>query len=783
MPERIAFLNNAWLRPTRIAVAVALCYAGPSAAQVAGVSGVVRESGSGTPVVGAQVQVADRRLRATTDAEGRFVLEGVPSGNHTLRVARIGFRVTVLEFRFDPSEQLELSVQLAPLVLRLADIVVAPGHFGVMDGDVVAQQTLTREDIETIPQVGEDIFRAIKRLPGIASDDISTRLNVRGGTDQELLVLIDGMELYEPYHLKDFDGVMGIVDVNSIGGIDLATGGFPVEYGDKLVGVFDMRSRTPPPSGVRTTLGLSITNASFMSQGAFDGGNGQWLLSARRGYLDIALALTGGNDNLSPQYFDVFGKTQYQLSQNHRLSVQVLHANDDLTFREQDGDEDLEVKSGWQSSYGWLTWDAQPSSSIHARTMGFGGRVTRRRVGDSEELDRIRGPFRVTVDDDRVFEFVGVKEDISIELSDRVLLKVGGEFKHGTANYDYFNTAENWIVTPTGQLGTRADTVDIALEPTGDEISGYVATRVRPIDRLTAEVGVRYDRITHTDDEDLAPRFHAAFELTPRTTIRGSWGRYYQSHGLHELEVGDGQEVFFGSDLAEQIAIGVEHRFESDVRVRVELYRRTMDDQRPRFLSADRELDAFPETEGDRIRIDPARGKAQGFEFRVSRDEGRRWAWSASYVLAEAVDEIDGAWVPRTLDQRHTVGLNVAYRPNNFWHLTWGWQYHTGWPATASTFAIDSLADGSLQLRRDLGPYNALRLPAYHRMDFRVTRNFSVGRGVLQAYLDIFNMYNRTNLRSYGYGVRVNNGVVTVRQRSGEELLPILPSLGFRWEF
>ena len=208
-----------------------------------------------------------------------------------------------------------------------------------------------------------------------------------------------------------------------------------------------------------------------------------------------------------------------------------------------------------------------------------------------------------------------------------------------------------------------------------------------------------------------------------------------------------------------------------------------MDDQRPRFLNADRQIDAFPETEGDRIRIDPARGKAQGFEFLLSRDEGRRWAWSASYVLADAEDEIDGAWVPRTLDQRHTIGLNVAYRPNNIWHLTWGWQYHTGWPATASTFAIDSLADGSLRLRRDLGPYNALRLPAYHRMDFRVTRNFSVGRGVLQAYLDIFNVYNRTNLRGYGYGVRVNNGVVTVQQHSGEELLPILPSLGFRWEF
>ena len=50
-------------------------YARPSAAQVAGVSGIVRESGSGTPVGGAQIRVVDRRLRATTNAEGQAYLD------------------------------------------------------------------------------------------------------------------------------------------------------------------------------------------------------------------------------------------------------------------------------------------------------------------------------------------------------------------------------------------------------------------------------------------------------------------------------------------------------------------------------------------------------------------------------------------------------------------------------------------------------------------------------------------------------------------------------------
>ena len=749
-------------------------------AQDGRVTGVVVDRASGQPIADAVVQVVNRRLRATTDSTGRFVLEQVPVGNHTLRVARIGFQVNTAVLVVSDTSAFELTIPLNRVVFRLRDIIVSPGRFGVMDAQVVAQQTVTREQIETIPQVGEDLFRAVKRLPGVASGDISTRLHVRGATDQELLVQFDGLELYEPYHLKDFDAVLGIVDVYAIGGIDLATGGFSVEHGDKLTGVFDMHSRTPPPSGSRTTLGLSIMNASFMNQGGFDGGNGQWLLSARRGYLDVVLELTGGNDDLSPVYGDVFGKVQYQVHRNHRLSANFLHAIDALNFK--DFDEDGNLASDWKSSYGWVTWHFTPAERVTTRTMAFGGRVTRRRGGWFDEIGRIRGPERATVSDRRIFEFGGVKHDATIDLSERTMLKVGAEVKQLAADYRYTAATRTVVGGPTG-LGAAFDTLDVNLEPSGQELTGYLATRFRPIDRLTAEVGVRYDRVTHTDDDNVAPRVHASFDLSPQTTLRTSWGRYYQSHGIHELDVGDGETQFFPSERADQISVGLEHRFPGDVNARVEVYRRRLPQQRPRYFSVDREIDPFLETEGDRIRLDPDRGEARGLELMIRRDQGRNWAWSAHYALAEAKDEIGGVWVPRMLDQRHTFGVNLAYRPNNVWHLSWAFHYHTGWPITQSLFAVDSLADGSVILSRDFGPLNGERLPAYHRVDFRVTRNFSVGRGILQAYLDLFNAYNHTNLRSYFYRARFDGSRLFVSRGNGEEMLPILPSLGLRYEF
>jgi outer membrane receptor protein involved in Fe transport len=371
-----------------------------------------------------------------------------------------------------------------------------------------------------------------------------------------------------------------------------------------------------------------------------------------------------------------------------------------------------------------------------------------------------------------------------MELTDRAMIKAGGEVKRLKSTYDYFHATRTLIATPQRELGARHDTVTVARVPYGNEASAYLAARLRPIDEFTTEVGVRYDHVSHTNEDDWSPRVLAALEITPTTNLRASWGRYYQSHGIHELQVGDGERRFSPSDMATQIALGVEQRLPADVNLRIELYRRAIADQRPRYINAEQELWAFPEAEGGRIGIDPGRGNARGFELLVSRELGSHWAWSMSYVLAKAEDEIEGEWVPRSLDQRHTVGMNAAYRPNNNWRFSASWYYHTGWPTTDAGFRLDSLADGSLFLAREFGPLNGIRLPAYHRLDLRATRNFPVGNGVIQVYVDIFNAYNRTNLSSYDHWANINQrGELYVGRNNGQEMMPILPSIGLRYEF
>lgn len=764
------------------------------------IAGQVLDSESRVPVANIMVQV-EGGPGVLSRADGSFFIEGIPSGTRRLVVTGIGWqRQLVDSVVVTSADTTLLTLRIRPSAIPLEELLVAPGSFRMLeDVHPGTVRTLTREEMETLPQFAEDVFRGLKRLPGVASHDISTKLSVRGGLDREVAVRLDGMELYEPYHMKDWDGALGIVDLNALGGIELTAGGFGAEYGDKLTGVLDMVTRTSVDSA-RMAAGLGISSVSVSGDGGFADQNGAWLVSARRGFMDLVLKLIGEDQRLSPSYYDVFGKVRYQVSPRHLLSAHVLQAGDEfkLADRPTEGIDEVDLRTGWDSSYAWLTWDAFPGAELSGRTMAWTGRVTRRRRGFVVDGGRVGMPERMIVNDDRVFTFAGLRHDLSYELSPDVLLKVGAEARFGRADYDYASHSYSAILTPEGERGLRLDTVGVALEPSGHSIGLYASSRFRPVDRFTAEVGLRYDRVSHTDDRDLSPRVLAAFDLAPHTKLRASWGRYYQSHGLQELQVGDGETTYHPSERADQVAVGLEHLLRNGVDLRVELYRRQMADPSPRFINLEQELNIFPELEGDRLRLDPIRGRAAGLELSAERRTGRNWAWSVSYALAIAEDELPedsplpcageppcegGSWIPRQYDQRHTFRAQLAYRPNPRLNLSWSWTYHSGWPATAWTFQAVRLDDGSVFWSRTFGPLRGVRLPSYQRLDFRVTRDFQVRGRPLHVYLDLFNVLDRTNLAAFAYEGTFENGRVYTERQNGQELLPRLPTIGFRYEF
>ncbi|MDH4045263.1 MAG: TonB-dependent receptor [Gemmatimonadota bacterium] len=746
--------------------------------------GWVRAAPDSQPIAGALIQVSGRLGDLRTDARGRFTLT-LPGGPYTLAVRALGFAARRLAVGVGHGDTTTVVVLLDPAPINLDEIIITPGTYGILSqANVVSEQSLSREYVHALPHVGDDIYRVIDRLPGVTTHDITAKLTVRGAPNDQVLVQLDGLKLSEPFHLKDWDGSLSFIDVESVGKIELMTGGFTAEYGDKMAGVFAMHTTTPSPDRTRTTLGVSVMNLTGKSEGGFAGGRGTWLASARYGFLGPTLKLLGEANGAEPTYYDVFGKVQYQLGSRHLIAGHLLHAGDDFAVVEEDG---TDVRSKWGSSYVWMNWTADYTPTLSARTIISGGRLTRNRRGRDYELGPTAPPS-TSVAEHGAFTFFGLKQDWSLMVTEHALLRWGIDLRHGLADYDYHRWRADWIPNTTDPTAPawafRTDSLLLAVHPSGDEMGLYQSTRLRLTDRLTTEIGVRYDRQTHGGYHGVSPRVNVAFPMAPRTTLRAAWGYYRQSQGLDELNVADGDDRFYPPQRAEHRVLGLEHRLPDGTSLRVEGYERRVSNPRPEYRSLVPIIEAlWEEGGGDRIRVTPTRGLARGLEFLVRRDVGGRLAWSASYALARADERIDQAWVPRPRDQRHTVRLELAFRPRPSWSWSYAWQYHSGWPGTREDFEVMTAVDGSLFVARTFGPIHGERLPAYHRLDVRVSKLFPVGNGRLEVYLDVFNAYNRENAEAFNYAVSITPEGQVVAERGINPLLRMLPTVGARWEF
>jgi outer membrane receptor for ferrienterochelin and colicin len=745
------------------------------------INGIVTDRETGSPLPGANVRIVGTPWGAATASDGRFVIPNVPDGTYNVEASMMGYEPQRIENQFvEENLAIELKFVLTEKPVQLQDVVVTPGHFAIMRQQPAVQQTLTREDIRSIPQFGEDIYRAVQRLPGISGNDYSAKFTMRGGENDEVLVLLDGLELYEPFHLKDINGGgLSIIDVEAIGGIKMMTGGFPAEYGDRLSGVFNIDSAQPTPGRRKTALGISFMNARLMSEGTFNNDRGQWLVSARRGYLDLISGLVDPQSTFRPTYYDVLSKVQYQLTGNHTLSLNFLHAGDDLNI-EDDDDGDVAATS-YGNSYGWLTLKSVLSPKFYAQTVLSAGRVGQNREGT--DFDGSSGEVRAFVTDKRHFNVFALKQDWSFHLTGRHLLKWGFDAKRLTSSYDYFNRDRFITHLDANSILFDYDTTAINLTPDGNEFGVYLTDRMRLSEPLTAEFGLRYDRNSYTNDDKLSPRLNLAYTFGRRSVLRLGWGRFYQSQGINEIDVQDGDDTFYPTELAEHRVIGVEHGFANGINFRVEAYQKRLSDLRPRYHNLSGSLEFFPEVEDDRIRLEPENGEAKGIEVFVKKDAGGKFSWWGSYAYATAEDKIDGRNVPRNFDQRQTIYLDLNYRPSPKWRINMAWQYHTGWPVTEAGFEKVVLADGAFYYRKIYGPINAGRYPAFHRMDLRVNRYISTSTGRVSLFLEIVNLYNRFNVRNYYYNdVRLPSGGFTF-VRKAERWFPRLPSLGVSWEF
>jgi hypothetical protein len=750
-----------------------------AAASTSDLGGSVRDAVARTPLAGVRIDLVGTRYVTFSRESGEFSLGRVPAGRYDLRVLRLGYEPLTMSVRMpDDLTDGVLRLEMRRAALTLSEVIVVPGYFGLLQPSLAAPNSLSRDRLETMPQIGEDIYRAVARLPGVSADDFSAKFNVRGGSGDELFVSLDGLELVEPFHLKDIGGAFSIVDIQSLGSASLTTGGFSAEYGDRLTGVFTLTTAEPRTDRTRTSLGLSVMNARVTSQGGFAGGKGGWLVSARPGYLDVALKLTDINDSLRPRYYDLFAKAQYDLGRGGRVALHLLRAQD--TFRYLLENEPS-ISSRYGSDYGWVTWDERFGSRIRVTSVASLGALTWRREGEYGDGEEARN----AVLDRRSMHRLGVRQDWAMDLSSSVLLKWGLDVKHESAAYDYFGAVRR--NQPGGESPSFLDTTRTLVDPSTDRLGLYLAPRFQLHRTLTAETGVRFDRNSQLGESMVDPRLNVTWSPRTGTTLRGAWGRYSQTQPLFSLQASDGVDRFAPAEHAEQRVLGLEQLLPRGLAARVEAYDRITRNARPAFLNAGGDILLFPEISWDRVRIDRTAARDRGLELQLSRASAGRADWSVSYALASSKDVVGGRSISRALEERHAVHADWSFRPSsNSWRLSVGGVWHSGWPYTPTVLKVDTLENTetrfSVRETRMVGTLNSERLPSYHRIDARWTRYFDTRHGRVSLFGEVYNLLDTDNVRGRWKGLEVRGRGVLVQT---EELTawPRLPLAGVSWEF
>ena len=278
------------------------------------ITGTVVDSATGARIAGATLIIVGTSRGTLTDDEGRFTFGDLPAGTHQLRARALSRRPLEVSVVVRAGEVTTVSLRLAnaPVTLGAVRAIARSAERERFELEPnVGTVTLTPSAVKGLPALGEpDVLRTVQLLPGVnARNDFSSGYNVRGGESDQNLILIDGYPIYNPFHLG---GLFSTFLEETVGEIELLTGGFGVANGGRLSSVLDVRSAEPTRTGLHGAAGLSVIASSIAVGSASADGRGSWMLSARRTYADKLVAAL--SDRSFPYHF-----SDFQLHAMHAL--------------------------------------------------------------------------------------------------------------------------------------------------------------------------------------------------------------------------------------------------------------------------------------------------------------------------------------------------------------------------------------------------------------------------------------------------------------------------------
>jgi hypothetical protein len=606
------------------------------------------------------------------------------------------------------------------------------------------------EAASALPNPADDVFHLVRLLPGVTSDETGAEFHVRGGGTDETLVRIDGLEVRQLFHGRDYGGITGIVPRAAVKGVEFYPGGYPARYGGKLSGVVDVRLRTEGPAGLHGTVGADAVSARAFVESQSDAGALQ--VSVREGYLDRILRAVRDDFSAESGYRDLLLRGVRRGGPGTSVSFNYLRSEDHIYY--DDGVELHDVNADYVDHYLWSTarW-ASRRADLDATAHWTLGRQRRLVGGEGNH-------------DDQHVKRMGARLEAALYPGGRHVVRVGGAADRERGWFRY-RSEETVSVSAEGDTETHADFEE---EGAFDRVrsSLFVQDEWRPLRPLAVNVGVRAAHDTDTDDWRAVPRASSALELPRGWTLRGAWGVYEQAPQVGiDLE----QDVQLRSDRTNRAVhriLGLEKAVGS-ARVGLDAWDKDFTDLDGIVTrAADGTLERHVVTEGF----------AEGLELWIDRSTASS-SWWFSYTLGRSQWSSGERTFDRDFDRLHAFSLSNTFTLSRDWDIGTAYTFHTGTPYTEQVWQLD---DFQRQWVMEEGEPNSERLPSYQRFDLQVRRHFRFEGWAMTVYAEGLNLTNHENVLWYSWRLADRDG-----QRQPERItrtgVPGLPSVGVEVRF
>jgi len=742
-------------------------------------------------IPGATVEVLGSEIVKITNTDGSFTLEDIPR-TASLKIRYLGYITKYIAIEEIANQPDCPSILLAQNVEILDEVVVYEFLTTGLIKQTDASVTLNTAELGMLPGLIEpDILQSMQALPGVKSiDETVSDINVRGGTNDQNLILWNGIKMYQSGH---FFGLISAFNPYLTDKVTLYKNGTPTQYGDGVSSVISLETKNDIEDSIIGGAGLNLISGDVFGQLPIND-KLAFQFSARRSTTDFLNTPVYGsfrdrafqdtevrnqqNEEIDEGltktekffFYDFTGKLLYDINENHKLRFSFIGIDNDLDFSETNNETNetsrsfldqtnlsagLQLESKWRDNF---------TSNFNIYFSKYNLDAQSFFPNQTQRLEQ-----------KNIVEERAVKINTNYQIAENILWNNGYQYIETGITNRVFNVQPAFNSNEKGVIRIHAPYTEI----------NYSSFK----NKLIASAGIRGNYIVNLS------KFGASFNeflLEPRLNVNFRVAKNLRAQLLGEFKSQSTNQVI---DL-EQNFLGIEKR------------RWTLSDNdelpitksKQGSIGLNYEKNAFYlSLEGFYKKVDGISVRTQGFqnenqfngneigsydirglEFLINK-KGDNYSTWLSYTLNKndyTFDSIPPNTFPNNLDVRHTITFASTYSIKKL-KLGLGINYRTGKPFTELQ-TTNSLDTNFFPARINYQEPNSSRLPEYFRADASASYSFDLGRRLkANTSISLLNLTNRKNTLNQYYRVSENNEVETVVNSS----LGITPNFSFRISF